>query len=120
MSVEKKITFALIVLVGLIALVNCADNRQPNENRLKLLRRGIILKCQGNPVSCYGKRSSSVNEEQAQQPEAVSSSEDLDGLNEEQQELNLERQYERLIHGCRLGNEKSCSTILKVMLMNSN
>lgn len=82
-----------------------------------------MLKCQGNPVSCYGKRSSPVGTEQ---PELESTSDDVaesnesaDSLGELKQELNMERHFENLIHSCRANNMKSCSTILRVMMMNS-
>lgn len=91
-----------------------------------MLRRGIVLKCQGNPVSCYGKRSSPMGG--TEQPELESTSDDVtessneataDSLGELKQELNMERHFENLIHSCRANNMKSCSTILRVMMMNS-
>jgi hypothetical protein len=36
------------------------------------------------------------------------------------EQLNYERHLEQLIRNCKLGIEKSCSTILNIMLMNSN
>jgi hypothetical protein len=93
------------------------------------LRRGIILKCQGNPVSCYGKRSSQINEEQLQQQQqqqqdfdsqSLMGEEEIESLNQEKQELVYERQLEKMIRNCKLGIQKACSAILKIMLMNSS
>lgn len=123
-ATEKNILLGLVVLVGLVAIVSGAEKDGNNESRLKLLRRGIILKCHGNPVSCYGKRSSSANEEAHavanNEASADGGDDDFEGANEEKQEMALERQLETLIRRCQNDDKRSCSTILKIMLMNSN
>ena len=80
------------------------------------------MKCQGNPISCYGKRSS-IQPLAAEQSDEVDSSLSLDG--EEQsaellkQELKYEKLLETLIRNCKLGSQKSCDLMLDIMLMNS-
>ena len=65
-------------------------------------KRGIVLKCQGNPVSCYGKRSASDYEMSSEEGE------------------DYERFAESLIKSCADGMDKSCDAVLRIMLMNSN
>lgn len=136
-SSEGKIVFKLILLIGIIACVSCNENSDKAKVSFvqfltlflllsikfvcfleyKQVRRGIILRCQGNPVSCYGKRSSaSFNDENL--PQEQMSDSDLEELNS--QEITYERQLEKLIRNCKLGVEKSCYSILKIMLMNTN
>ena len=80
----------------------------------KLLKRGIILKCQGNPVSCYGKRAIAAKLEE--QSPVYDAEEEL----EQEKESNFEKGVENLIRNCKSGSDKSCSAILKMMLMNLN
>ena len=39
---------------------------------------------------------------------------------EHEKEIKYEKEIEALIESCRYGNDKSCSQILKIMLMNLN
>lgn len=72
------------------------------------------MKCQGNPVSCYGKRSSPLSEEKRA---SLTDNYDYTDLS---QEINYERALENLIESCKNNVQKSCSTILRIMLMNSS
>lgn len=50
-GMEKKLMLTVCALMCVLAVVSSAASDGK--------KRGIIVKCQGNPVSCYGKRSSS-------------------------------------------------------------
>ena len=82
-------------------------------------KKGIVLKCQGNPVSCYGKRALSLNDDYSNESSSGESFEADINL-AEKQEQTYEKLLESLIQNCKSGNSKSCSTMLKIMLMNSN
>lgn len=115
MSAEKKFLFTLSIFLAMLAFVCAFENK-----------RGIILKCQGNPVSCYGKRSAAVASKTTQLDETdmvstLSSEEEetmVDGENS--QEVNYEKYLEKLMRSCKLGVSRSCSAMLRIMLMNSN
>jgi hypothetical protein len=47
------------------------------------------------------------------------SDEVAEGTVDEKQELSLEKHLIKLIRSCKMDNHASCSTILKIMLMNS-
>ena len=82
----------------------------------KLLKRGIILKCQGNPVSCYGKRTQKAKKNIDEPTSFIENEYEM----EHAKEVKYEREIENLIESCRYGSDKSCSQILKIMLMNAN
>ena len=104
------------------------------------MKRGIILKCQGNPVSCYGKRSGSeprsllrqskmlsayrqlsqpkINDDLQQQQEQQSENEQDVVNNSAAQDQDYEQFAEHLIQGCQSGNERTCSRILAMMFNN--
>jgi hypothetical protein len=66
-------------------------------------------------VSCYGKRSIRT---------LVRPSTELNSVEDEQepsmeQKIQYEKYLEALISNCRLSDERSCATILKIMLTNT-
>lgn len=109
---EKKIIMAVCVLFCVLAAVSAYQGK-----------RGIIVKCQGNPVSCYGKRSAPMaNEGSAADNDGgnqLQIDDDQSNLATSQEEANYEKYLERLIRSCKLGVDRSCSTMLRIMLMNS-
>jgi len=89
--------------------VSCYGKRAVEEaEAIVEAKRGIVLKCQGNPVSCYGKRSAS---------EGVS---DYESNSVTEEDESYERFAKALIKSCNDGLEKSCDAVLRIMLMNSN
>lgn len=72
------------------------------------------MRCQGNPVSCYGKRS--FNDEQVSSPVLDS---DIETTSQEKQEIIYEKYAENLIKSCKMGSNKDCNKILRIMLMNN-
>lgn len=103
---DKKVILAICVLMCLWAAVSSAEKGK---------KRGIIVKCQGNPVSCYGKRSPSPQMDDM----------DNDGLQidddavSSQEEANYEY-LAKLKRNCKLGVERSCATLLRIMIINSS
>ena len=71
------------------------------------------MKCQGNPVSCYGKRSlaDDLNLEQEDSLESQS----VDSLSEEKVEEAFEKILGKIIRSCKNGNTKACNTMLNMM-----
>lgn len=141
-SANKSLLLKIFFLVALFATVNCSKDAKSLVSVIifkiliflkilnliitffclkSLIKKGIVLKCQGNPVSCYGKRSAALAEEpileQLQDSQSDSSS---DLFSEERLESNFEKILETLISNCKSGNTKSCNTMLKIMLLNSN
>ena len=87
------------------------------------IKKGIVLKCQGNPVSCYGKRSAPTFEEPLQQQQQSQENQidaSLDSVSDDRLENSFENTFEKLISACKQGNTKGCNMILKIMLMNSD
>lgn len=72
------------------------------------------MRCQGNPVSCYGKRS--FNEEKMNSPVLDS---EIETASQEKLEIMYEKYAENLIKSCKMGINKDCNKILTIMLMNN-
>ena len=70
------------------------------------------MKCQGNPVSCYGKRSI--------EPVFAIGQNNIEGDMENQaQEQSYEKVVMLLVGRCYRGNIKSCEAIMDMLLMNA-
>ena len=68
------------------------------------MKKGIVLKCQGNPVSCYGKRSS-INERK-QYFES-----DQNSVSEEKHDET----FKNLALDCIAGKRQSCKRFKKII-----
>ncbi|CAF0751883.1 unnamed protein product [Brachionus calyciflorus] len=110
-SSNIKIVYLAFVVVALFAMVQSYES---NSDFLKSIKRGIILRCQGNPVSCYGKRS--LTEDPLSS--AIIDG-DIETASQEKQEMAYEKYAENLIKNCRMGVNKDCNRVLKIMLMNN-
>lgn len=140
-SANKSLLLKIFFLVALFATVNCGKDAKSLVSVIifkilifikilklfiisplkSLIKKGIVLKCQGNPVSCYGKRSAALAEEPIlEQSQDSQSDSSLDLFSEERLESDFEKILETLISNCKSGNTKSCNTMLKIMLLNSN
>ena len=85
------------------------------------IKKGIVLKCQGNPVSCYGKRSAPVIQEPIhKQLDESQTDTSFNLISDEQLEASFERKFEALMSTCKQGSKKACNTLLKIMIMNSD
>jgi len=85
--------------------VSCYGKRSVEAfEALEEAKRGIVLKCQGNPVSCYGKRSVENDYESISVPDTE----------EEHEKFAL-----GLINSCVLDStDESCVAILRILLKN--
>ena len=79
------------------------------------------MKCQGNAISCYGKRSSVAAEEILDDEKNEMSNEIGDNQSQEAdavvEEYKLEQELKIQIRNCRLGIRRSCENMMNIMLM---
>ena len=117
-SANKSLLLKIFFLVALFATVNCGKDAKSLVSVIifkilifikilklfiisplkSLIKKGIVLKCQGNPVSCYGKRSAALAEEPIlEQSQDSQSDSSLDLFSEERLESDFEKILETLI-----------------------
>jgi hypothetical protein len=78
------------------------------------MKKGIVLKCQGNPVSCYGKRSAEIQNEKLLEEEQR-----LSIFNQSSREDKILFQlFNELSKNCDLGNKRSCERLFMLLQHN--
>lgn len=82
------------------------------------MKKGIVLKCQGNPVSCYGKRSYDLDRKLYNLDEKeIASDENSDLMSIEK---GLDQIVQDLASDCNTGDMLSCRRLRKIILMHSD
>lgn len=114
---ERKIVLVVCALMCVLAVVTSAAGDGK--------KRGIIVKCQGNPVSCYGKRSSpsdldmlspslSLDDETNNQQQFSDDDDDENNQIKERTQDLYKFFAHKLLRNCKLGVRESCLVFHKI------